>query len=92
MLANDIPSTFVTCNMQRKQDRQQTTPQYHSSFHGERLQNLYSSICTYLICASISAVGLFLGRKSKIFIEENPKEFQFYIPTHAKFQASRCNN
>ena len=26
-----------------------------------------------------SAVGLFLGRKSKIFKEQNVKEFQFYI-------------
>ena len=50
MLANDIPSTFLTCNMQRKQVRQQTTPQYHSSFHGERLQNLYSSRLTELGC------------------------------------------
>ena len=32
-----------------------------------------------LICAGFSAVGLFLGRKSKISIEETPKEFQFYI-------------
>ena len=32
-----------------------------------------------LIRAGFSAVGLFLGRKSKISIEETPKEFQFYI-------------
>ena len=31
------------------------------------------------ICAGFSAVGLFLGRKFKISIEETPKEFQFYI-------------
>ena len=32
-----------------------------------------------LIRAGFSALGLFLGRKSKISIEETPKEFQFYI-------------
>ena len=32
-----------------------------------------------LIRAVFSAVGLFLGRKSKIFHEQNVKEFQFYI-------------
>ena len=32
-----------------------------------------------LIRAGFSAVGLFLGQKSKTFIEETPKEFQFYI-------------
>ena len=32
-----------------------------------------------LICAGFSAVGLFLGRKSKISHEQNVKEFQFYI-------------
>ena len=32
-----------------------------------------------LIRAGFSAVGLFLGWKSKISIEETPKEFQFYI-------------
>ena len=32
-----------------------------------------------LIRASFSAVGLFLGRKSKISIEDTPKEFQLYI-------------
>ena len=34
-----------------------------------------------LIRAGFSAVGLFLGRKSKISIEDTPKEFQFYICT-----------
>ena len=32
-----------------------------------------------LICAGFSAVGLFLGRKSKISHEQNVKEFQFYV-------------
>ena len=32
-----------------------------------------------LIHASFSAVGLFLGQKSKISHEQNVKEFQFYI-------------
>ena len=32
-----------------------------------------------LIYAGFSAVGLFLGRKLKIFHEQNVKEFQFYI-------------
>ena len=32
-----------------------------------------------LIRAGFSAVGLFLGRKSKISQEQNVKEFQFYI-------------
>ena len=32
-----------------------------------------------LIRAGFSVVGLFLGRKSKIFQEQNVKEFQFYI-------------
>ena len=32
-----------------------------------------------LIRAGFSAVGLFLGRKSKISIEDTPKKFQFYI-------------
>ena len=32
-----------------------------------------------LICAGFSAVGLFLGWKSKISYEQNVKEFQFYI-------------
>ena len=32
-----------------------------------------------LIGAGFSAVGLFLGRKSKISYEQNVKEFQFYI-------------
>ena len=32
-----------------------------------------------LIRAGFSAVGLFLGRKSKISHEQNVKEFQFYI-------------
>ena len=32
-----------------------------------------------LIRAGLSAVGLFLGRKSKISHEQNVKEFQFYI-------------
>ena len=32
-----------------------------------------------LIRAGFSAVGLFLGRKSKILNEQNVKEFQFYI-------------
>ena len=32
-----------------------------------------------LIRTGFLAVGLFLGQKSKISIEENPKEFQFYI-------------
>ena len=32
-----------------------------------------------LIRADFSAVGLFLGRKSKISTKETPKEFQFYI-------------
>ena len=32
-----------------------------------------------LIHAGFSAVGLFLGRKSKISHEQNVKEFQFYI-------------
>ena len=33
----------------------------------------------FLICAGLSVVGLFLGRKLKISIEDTPKEFQFYI-------------
>ena len=45
-----------------------------------------------LIRAGFSAIGPFLVRKSKFSIEENVKEFQFYIGTHAKFQASRFNN
>ena len=32
-----------------------------------------------LIRSWFSAVGLFLGRKSKIYHEQNVKEFQFYI-------------
>ena len=32
-----------------------------------------------LIRAGFSAVGIFLGRKLKISIEDTPKEFQFYI-------------
>ena len=32
-----------------------------------------------LICAGFSALGLFLGRISKISQEQNVKEFQFYI-------------
>ena len=32
-----------------------------------------------LIRACFLAVGLFLGRKSKIYQEQNVKEFQFYI-------------
>ena len=32
-----------------------------------------------LIRAGFSAIGLFLGRKLKISIKENVKEFQFYI-------------
>ena len=32
-----------------------------------------------LICSGFSAVGLFLGRKSKISHKQNVKEFQFYI-------------
>ena len=32
-----------------------------------------------LIRAGFSTVGLFLGRKLKIFHEQNVKEFQFYI-------------
>ena len=32
-----------------------------------------------LICAGFSAVGLFLGRKSKISHEQNVSIFQFYI-------------
>ena len=32
-----------------------------------------------LIRIGFSAVGLFLGRKSKISHEQNVKEFQFYI-------------
>ena len=32
-----------------------------------------------LICAGFSPVGLFLGRKSKIFHEQYVKEFQFNI-------------
>ena len=32
-----------------------------------------------LIRAGFSAVGLFLGRKSKISHEQNVNEFQFYI-------------
>ena len=32
-----------------------------------------------LIRAGFSAVGLFLGRKSKISHEQNVKEFQFYM-------------
>ena len=39
-----------------------------------------------------SAVGLLLGRKSKISHEKNVFIFQFYIRTPAKFQASRFNN
>ena len=31
------------------------------------------------ICAGFSAVGIFLGRKSKNSQEQNVKEFQFYI-------------
>ena len=30
MLANDIPTTFLTCNMQRKRVWEQTTPQHRS--------------------------------------------------------------
>ena len=45
-----------------------------------------------LIRAGFSTVGLFLGWKSKISIEENVKEFKFYIGMHAKFQLSRFNN
>ena len=32
-----------------------------------------------LIRTGFSAIGLFLGRKSKTFHEQNVKEFQFYI-------------
>ena len=39
-----------------------------------------------------SAVGLFLGLKSKISHEQNVIYFQFYIATPTKFQASRFNN
>ena len=45
-----------------------------------------------LIRAVFSALGLFLGRKSKISQEQNVKEFEFFIATHTKFQASRFNN
>ena len=38
---------------------------------------IYGSVS--LIRAGFSAVGLFLGRKSKISHEQNVKEFQFYI-------------
>ena len=38
MLPNDIPTTFLTCNMQRKMVWEQTTPQYHSSLHGDELR------------------------------------------------------
>ena len=44
-----------------------------------------------LIREGFSAVGLFLGRKSKISQEQNVKEFQFYIRLQ-KFQASGFNN
>ena len=40
MLANDIPITFLTCNMQRKRVWEHTTPQYHSSFHGVELRSV----------------------------------------------------
>ena len=40
MLANDIPTTFLTCNMQRKRVWELTTPQYHSSFHGDGLHSV----------------------------------------------------
>ena len=44
-----------------------------------------------LICAGFSAVGLFLGRKSKI--SHKTQCFYFSIlHTHAKFQSSRFNN
>ena len=45
-----------------------------------------------LICVGFSAVGLFLGQKLEISIEENLNKFQFYIATHANIQASRFNN
>ena len=44
-----------------------------------------------LFRAGFSAVGLFLGRKSKISHEQNVMEFQFYIRM-PNFKASRFNN
>ena len=44
-----------------------------------------------LIRAGFSAVGLFLGRKSKISREQNVKVISI-LHKHAKFQASRFNN
>ena len=40
MLANNIPTTFLTCNIQRKRVWELTTPQYHSSFHGGWLRSV----------------------------------------------------
>ena len=40
------------------------------------------------IYAGFSAVGLFIGRKSKISQEQNVKEFISILHTHAKFLGS----
>ena len=40
------------------------------------------------IYAGFSAVGLFIGRKSKISQEQNVKEFTSILHTHAKFLGS----
>ena len=45
-----------------------------------------------LIRAGFSAVGLFLGRKSKISNEQNKCSGISILHTHAKFQASRISN
>ena len=63
--------------MQKKKNRKFWTWRY--SFLIDRIR------------AGFSAVGLFLGRKSKISHEQNVKEFQFYIRV-PNFQASRFNN
>ena len=44
-----------------------------------------------LICAGFSAVGLFLGWKSKISYKQNVEEFQFYIRMPKMLQAGGLN-
>ena len=42
-------------------------------------ENIYGPVGLIRARAGFSAVDLFVGRKSKIFQEQNVKEFQFYI-------------
>ena len=51
----------------------------HKTMWAQRLRSVLMSQSVGLIRAVFSAVGLFLGRKLKIFHEQNVKEFQFYI-------------